>query len=45
MLFRAGAPELYSLQDPARLGWKPVMTVEHYQLSPDSLLAAREKSE
>lgn len=29
----AGTPELHAIQDPARLGWQPVMTVEHYQLT------------
>ena len=26
----AGKTELHAIQDPARLGWKSVMTVEHY---------------
>jgi superfamily II DNA or RNA helicase len=33
-----GTPELHAVQDPARLGWKPVMTVEHYQLEPREIL-------
>ncbi len=33
-----GTPELHAVQDPARLGWKPVMAVEHYQLNPDAVL-------
>lgn len=37
----AGAPDLHNIPDPARLGWKPVMTVEHYQISADGLLAAK----
>ncbi len=36
----AGTPELHAIQDPARLGWKPVMAVEHYQISAPSLLQA-----
>jgi hypothetical protein len=36
----AGKPELHSVQDPARLGWKPVMTVEHYRLDPESIRQA-----
>lgn len=36
----AGTPELHAIQDPARLGWKPVMTVEHYQVGPDEVLRA-----
>lgn len=30
----AATPELHTIQDPARLGWTPVMTVEHYQIKP-----------
>jgi hypothetical protein len=33
----AGMPELNVLQDPARLGWTPVVTVEHYQITPAEL--------
>jgi hypothetical protein len=36
----AGTPELHVIQDPARLGWKPVMTVEHYQLNGQDIEAA-----
>ena len=32
-----GTPELHPIQDPARLGWKPVVTVEHYQLDPATI--------
>lgn len=31
-------PELHVIQDPASLDWKPVMTVEHYQIAPGKLL-------
>jgi len=34
----AGKPELHVIQDPAQLGWKPVMTVEHYQVSASQIL-------
>ena len=34
----AGSPELHAIQDPARLGWKPVVRVEHYHLGPSSIL-------
>ena len=34
----AGAPQLHVVQDPARLGWKPVMAVEHYLLNSVALL-------
>jgi hypothetical protein len=29
----ASSPELFPIQNPAELGWKPVMAVDHYQLS------------
>ena len=35
----AGTPELYVVQNPARLGWQPVMAVEHYQLGPEQVIA------
>jgi superfamily II DNA or RNA helicase len=36
----AATPELYPVQDPARLGWQPVMTVEHYKLDPAAIRQA-----
>ena len=32
--------ELHTVQDPARLGWKPMVTVEHYQLNAQAILQA-----
>ena len=26
-----GTPEVHPIQDPARLGWEPVVAVEHYR--------------
>ena len=37
-------PELHTIQDPARLGWEPVVQVEHYQIDPGKILAARSSS-
>ena len=34
----AGTPELHVINDPARLGWKPVVRVEHYHLEPNDIL-------
>lgn len=34
----AGALELYPVQNPVRLGWRPVLIVEHYQINPESIL-------
>jgi hypothetical protein len=36
----ASKPQLHLAQDPARLGWKPVMTVEHYCIGAKELLQA-----
>ena len=34
----AEAPELHVIHDPVRLGWKPVVRVEHYQLGSNDIL-------
>jgi len=31
----AGTPELHIVRNPARLGWQPVMAVEHYRIAPE----------
>jgi hypothetical protein len=36
----AGTPELHAVPDPARLGWQPIMTVEHYRLDAASIQRA-----
>ena len=33
-------PTLLTIQDPARLGWKPVVRVEHYHLGADVIQKA-----
>jgi hypothetical protein len=38
----ASAPELHQVQDPAKLGWKPVVKVEHYHVGAQAILAAEE---
>jgi hypothetical protein len=35
-----GTPQLHTIQDPARLGWTPVVQVEHYHIAPGKILAA-----
>jgi hypothetical protein len=32
------APEVHTIQDPVRLGWKPLVTIEHYLVGPDKIL-------
>lgn len=34
----ATSPELHIIPDPTRLGWVPIVKLEHYLLSPDALL-------
>lgn len=34
----AGTPQLHTIQNPARLGWQPVMAVEHYQVDAASIV-------
>lgn len=36
----AGTPQLHTVQNPARLGWQPVMAVEHYHLSAGAVVKA-----
>jgi len=33
-------PEVYVIPNPARLGWKPIVTVEHYRLDANTVTAA-----
>jgi hypothetical protein len=40
----AGTPELHTVHDPARLDWKPIITVEHYQLPAGSVIAGGQKA-
>ncbi|MFH1743040.1 MAG: helicase-related protein [bacterium] len=40
VVFNCGStPEVHVIQDPARLGWKPLVKVEHYQVSAKEILA------
>ncbi|MBI4322277.1 MAG: DUF3883 domain-containing protein [Chloroflexi bacterium] len=35
-----GSPELHTINDPARLGWQPVVKIEHYRLDAQQLVQA-----
>lgn len=35
----ADAPELHVVQNPTRLGWEPIVSVEHYHLKPKKILS------
>ena len=41
----ATKPELHVIQDPAKLGWKPFVKVELYQVSAREILKAEEKGD
>ncbi|MGA7699087.1 MAG: helicase-related protein [Thermoguttaceae bacterium] len=36
----AATPEVHPIQDPARLGWEPIVTIEHYHVGADAVLEA-----
>jgi hypothetical protein len=36
----AADPKVHLVQDPARLGWQPVVKVEHYHVGAEQILAA-----
>jgi superfamily II DNA or RNA helicase len=41
VVFNCGSnPELHLVQNPAKLGWKPVRVVEHYHVGPKQILEA-----
>jgi hypothetical protein len=36
----AGTPQLHTIQNPAQLGWQPIMAVEHYQVTANAVIGA-----
>jgi uncharacterized protein DUF3883 len=38
----ASTPEVYLIQDPTRLGWEPLVKIEHYRIAAAPLLTAGE---
>lgn len=39
-VFNCGSnSELHAVRDPARLGWQPIVKIEHYQISSSNILA------
>lgn len=36
----ASTPELHKIEDPARLGWKPIVKIEHYHVGAKEILGA-----
>jgi len=42
-VFNCGSkPDIHTVQDPVRIGWKPLVKVEHYSCSPSDILTAQE---
>jgi superfamily II DNA or RNA helicase len=40
VVFNCGStPQVHVIQDPARLGWEPVVMVEHYRVRPEAIRA------
>ena len=37
----ASTPEVHPIQDPARLGWEPIVKIEHYHVGAEAILEAR----
>jgi len=33
----ASNPEIHIVQDPAQLGWEPIMKIEHYHVGPNKI--------
>jgi len=43
VVFNSGAtPELHLVQDPARLGWEPIVKIEHYHVGAAAILAGED---
>ncbi|MCU1304909.1 MAG: helicase domain protein [Candidatus Sulfotelmatobacter sp.] len=43
-VFNCGSkPELHPVQDPARLGWEPIVKIDHYHTSVEAILGAETK--
>jgi hypothetical protein len=38
----ASTPEINVVQDPARLGWQPLVKIEHYHIGADKILGAKQ---
>jgi superfamily II DNA or RNA helicase len=36
----ASTPEVHTVQDPVRLGWEPLVKIEHYHVGAEQILAA-----
>ena len=41
----ASTPEVHPIQDPARLGWEPIVTIEHYHIGAEVILEEKKMGE
>ena len=43
-VFNCGSkPELHAVQDPARLGWEPIVKIDHYHTSAEEIIGGESK--
>ena len=35
------APDVHPIQDPARLGWEPIVMIEHYHIGAEVILGQK----
>ena len=40
----AATPQIYPIQDPVKLGWEPLVKIEHYHVGADKILGAEKKN-
>ena len=36
----ASTPKVHTIQDPVRLGWEPLVKIEHYHVGAEQILTA-----
>ena len=41
----ASKPVAHGIQDPARMGWEPIMKIEHYHVSAQAILQHSQKGQ
>jgi superfamily II DNA or RNA helicase len=41
----ASSPEVHIIQDPARLGWEPIVKIDHYQLSAQAIKSSQKDNQ
>jgi len=41
----ASTPEIHLIRDPVKLGWKPLIKIEHYHIGPNKILQGKNQDE